>query len=118
MKKLHIFLDGPYKWGRGWTASRETYVEFDEISKNILKLLGFEFVKNEYDVPEGIIPGTELKAYLHPLEFVIAIGDKSTESIITIVMDQLPDYVKIHEVQLRKPIDGDPANTSFETLSH
>lgn len=79
---LYIFLDSPYKWGKGWTGSNDEYEVFKTICLNILKELHLTQKHNDYDVIAGI-NNTDIiqKAYLHPMEFVIDLTMNDPTSI-------------------------------------
>jgi hypothetical protein len=118
MKQLYIFLDSPYKWGKGWTGSHEAYTELHEASEVILCLLDFHLVENPYNVPEGKRPDSEEKAYMHPMEFVISCDTITPEKIVEVVRGQLPSFVTIREVQLiEKTHLGDANNTKYTLLN-
>lgn len=98
--KLYFFLNSPYKWGAGWTASIDEYEVMNENSRKILKDLGFDEVKNSYDVPEGKTVSGE-SAYMHPMEFVFELKEISLEKVISVVKDNLLPCFNIRQIKKR-----------------
>ena len=87
MKKkieLLIRIDSPYKWGKGWTLSKESLDEFNEQLSGIIGKLGHEKVLNNWDVPEG--KNETEKSYFHPMELAVTFNeDVSKERINEVV---------------------------------
>lgn len=102
--ELMVFLDSPYKWGKGWTASHELYDQMSEISWNIIEKLDCEKVINSWDVPEGINNINNYRLYLHPQTFSIRFNnivdlDKIKNAILDESKNQ--DIYSIDEIKLK-----------------
>ncbi len=67
---ITIALNSPYKWGKGWTASREEYEQFEEDCLSIIKFLGLTLCKKTIDIepPSGVNEFGEYM-YFHPEVF-------------------------------------------------
>jgi len=94
-KRLFIRIESPYKWGKGWTLSAESYDKFHEHLSQIIDKMGHKRVKNIYDVPEG--KNKTETSYFHPMELVVhfpeSVSEERISEVNTIIKSNLsPNY--------------------------
>lgn len=98
--ELHIFLNSPYKWGQGWTASAEEHETMKNNSWKIIDAIGHKRVINDYGVPEGIAANGN-KSYLHPMTFTISVEENEIDKVIEIVKSHTLPMYRITEIKTR-----------------
>lgn len=100
--KIKFMLESPYKWGKGWTSTAMLLEELKETYGGIVAELGMTPGVNEYGVIIGEdATGEVTDAYMHPMELVFTVNEKTPElieKITNVINDYLPSFAKIGKV--------------------
>lgn len=100
--KIKFMLESPYKWGKGWTGTAIQRDELDETYGGIVAELGMTPGVNGYGVIIGEdATGDVIDAYMHPMELVFTVYEKTPElieEITNVINDYLPSFAKIGKV--------------------
>ena len=100
-KKVTFLLDSPYKWGKGWTASREAKESFNDNTKEILNELDFNISVSDFGVIEGNKTNKD-EAYMHPMEFVFRVEDDFVDVVEQVVKTYEKNFYIVTKVLIRE----------------
>lgn len=126
--QLIFHLDSPYKWGKGWTASREAYDLLNMEAMTICNNLGLSSEIGRYGVVEGKLRNSNsniIKSYMHSMEFVFTLKENNQtdiESITANVEDGISNLnehfpISIKEIRLNNKGEYSTINENNDILS-
>jgi len=105
-QELTIQIDSPYKWGQGWTSTREASDAFNDNLMGIVAELGMDINMSHHGVVQGNEFGAVPSAYLHQMELVFKleiVDELSLIKEVTEITNIVKEY-SLHNYTITKII--------------
>lgn len=93
-----IHLNSPYKWGKGWTESREEYEQFERDCVKIISSLGLTLCERITNSSDSGVNEFGEYMYFHPQEFTGTIRKTEMYKFINCVSMLTSKLFSIKEV--------------------
>ncbi len=93
-QRIKILIDSPYKWGQGWTSTKNELDNFNDNLMAIVSELDMDINLSTHGVVQGNEFGTIPSAYMHPMELCFNIEYNNDEIILSENVANIVNIIK------------------------